>query len=70
MNTLGVNMQSTYHKFNDVQLECYNRNMNCLGCFYSQYNSIKKCRGKKSIMEYILKHGVPENLETKGIEND
>ena len=70
MNTLGVNMQSTYHKFNDVQLECYNRNMNCLGCFYSQYNSIKKCRVKKSIMEHIFKYGIPENLETKGVRND
>lgn len=70
MNTLGVNMQNTYHKFNDIQLECYNRNMNCLGCFYSQYNKIKKCRVKKSIMEYILKYGVPENLKTKEIRND
>lgn len=63
-------MQNTYHKFNDIQLECYNRNMNCLGCFYSQYNSIKKCRVKKAIMEQILKYGIPENLETKGVEND
>lgn len=70
MNTLGGSMQNTYHKFNDLQLECYNRNMNCLGCFYSQYNSIKKCRVKKSIMEQILKYGVPEDLETKGVEND
>ena len=70
MNTLGVNMQNTYHKFNNIQLECYNRNMNCLGCFYSQYNTIKKCRVKKSIMEQILKYGIPENLETKGVRND
>ena len=70
MNTLGVNMQNTYHKFNDIQLECYNRNMNCLGCFYSQYNTIKKCRVKKSIMEQIFKYGIPENLETKGVRND
>ena len=70
MNTLGANMQNTYHKFNDIQLECYNRNMNCLGCFYSQYNSIKKCRVKKSIMEYILKYGAPENLKTKEVNND
>lgn len=63
-------MQNTYHKFNDLQLECYNRNMNCLGCFYSQYNTIKKCRVKKSIMEHIFKYGVPENLETKGVRND
>ena len=70
MNTLGVNMQNTYHKFNDIQLECYNRNMNCLGCFYSQYNTIKKCRVKKTILEYILKYGIPENLETKGARND
>ena len=70
MNTLGVNMQNIYHKFNDIQLECYNRNMNCLGCFYSQYNSIRKCRVKKSIMEQILKYGIPKNLETKGIRND
>lgn len=70
MNTLGVNMQNTYHKFNDVQLECYNRNMNCLGCFYSQYNTIKKCMVKKSIMEHILKYGVPANLKTKEIRND
>ena len=70
MNTLGGSMQNTYHKFNDIQLECYNRNMNCLGCFYSQYNTIKKCMVKKSIMEHILKYGVPENLEAKGIRND
>ena len=70
MNTLGVNMQSTYHKFNDIQLECYKRNMNCLGCFYSQYNTIKKCMVKKSIMEHIFKYGIPENLETKGVRND
>ena len=70
MNTLGGSMQNTYHKFNDIQLECYNRNMNCLGCFYSQYNTIKKCRVKKSIMECILKYGIPENLETKGVENE
>ena len=70
MNTHGVNMQNTYHKFNDIQLECYNRNMNCLGCFYSQYNTIKKCRVKKSIMEHIFKNGIPENLKTKGVEND
>lgn len=63
-------MQNTYHKFNDTQLECYNRNMNCSGCFYSQYNTIKKCRVKKSIMEQILKYGVPEDLETKGVEDD
>ena len=63
-------MQNTYHKFNNIQLECYKRNMNCLGCFYSQYNSIKKCRVKNSIMAHILKYGVPENLETKGVRND
>ena len=70
MNMPGVNMQNTYHKFNDIQLECYNRNMNCLGCFYSQYNTIKKCMVKKSIVEHILKYGVPENLKTKGVRND
>ena len=70
MNLLGVNMPSIYHKFNELQLECYNRNMNCLGCFYSQYNTIKKCRVKKTIMEHILKYGIPENLETKGVRND
>ena len=70
MNTLGGNMPSSYHKFNDLQLECYNRNMNCLGCFYSQYNTIKKCRVKKSIMEYILKYGIPENLKTKRVRSD
>ena len=63
-------MPSSYHKFNDLQLECYNRNMNCLGCFYSQYNTIKKCRVKKSIMEYILKYGIPENLKTKRVRSD
>ena len=63
-------MQSTCYNFSDIQLECYNRNMNCLGCFYRQYNAIRKCRVKKSIMERILKYGIPENLETKGIEND
>ena len=44
--------------------------MNCLGCFYSQYNSIKKCGVKDSIMEYILKYGIPKNLETKGVKNE
>ena len=63
-------MQNTYHKFNDLQLECYNRNMNCLGCFYSQYNTVKKCRVKKSIIEHITKNGIPENLKTKGVRND
>ena len=70
MNMLGGNMPSFYHNFNDLQLECYNRNMNCLGCFYSQYNSIKKCGVKDSIMEYILKYGIPNNLETKGVKNE
>ena len=70
MNTLGGNMPSIYHKFNDIQLECYNRNMNCLGCFYSQYNTKYKCRVKKSIIEHILKYGIPENLKTKEIRND
>ena len=63
-------MQNIYHKFSNIQLECYNRNMNCLGCFYSQYNSIKNCRVKKSIMEHILKYDIPNNLETKGVNND
>lgn len=63
-------MRNTYHKFNDIQLECYNRNMNCLGCFYSQYNTEYKCRIKNSIMEHILKYGIPKNLETKGVRND
>jgi hypothetical protein len=44
--------------------------MNCLGCFYSQYNTVKKCRVKKSIIEHILKYGIPENLKTKGVRND
>lgn len=63
-------MYNTYYEFNDTQLECYNRNMNCLGCFYRQYNSIKKCKVKKSIMAHILKYGVPGNLETKGVSDD
>ena len=70
MNTLGGNMPSIYHKFNNIQLECYKRNMNCLGCFYSQYNTIRKCMVKKSIVEHILRYGIPENLKTKGVRND
>ena len=53
--------------FNDLQLECYNRNMNCLGCFYSQY---KDCVVKKTIIQHIKKYGIPQNLKTKGIKND
>ncbi len=63
----GGNMQ---HNFNDLQLECYNRNMNCLGCFYSQYNTVKKCRVKKSIIEFITKYGKPDNLVEKGIKDE
>ena len=65
-----MNTQNIYHKFNDLQIECYNRNMNCLGCFYSQYNAVQKCRIKKSIIEYILKYGIPKNLKTKGVKDD
>jgi hypothetical protein len=63
-------MPNIYHNFNELQLECYNRNMNCSGCFYSQYNTRYKCRVKKSIIEHILKYGIPENLKTKGVRND
>ncbi len=58
--------------FTGLQLECYERNMNCLGCIYSKYNrgckgsKLIKCAVKKSIIEYIIKYGVPKNLETKG----
>ena len=65
-----MSTQNIYHKFNDLQLECYNRNMNCLGCFYSQYNKERKCKVKKSIIEHILKYGMPQNLKTKGARND
>ena len=61
-------MLNIYHNFNDLQLECYNRNMNCLGCFYSQYND--KCKVKKSIIQHIKKYGIPQNLKTKGVRND
>ena len=66
----GMSTQNIYNKYNDLQIECYNRNMNCLGCFYSQYNTVKKCRVKKSIIEHILKYGIPQNLKTKGVRND
>lgn len=58
----------TLNKLTDLQLECYNRNMNCLGCYYSKFN--KKCRVKKTIIEFILKNGKPENLTEKGFKND
>lgn len=61
-------MPSIYHNFNDLQLECYNRNTNCLGCFYSQYND--KCKVKESIVKHIKKYGIPQNLKTKGVRND
>ena len=63
----GGNMQK---KLTDLQLECYERNMNCLGCFYSRFNKSEKCRIKKSIIEFILKYGKPENLTEKGFKND
>lgn len=44
--------------------------MNCLGCFYSRFNKVEKCRIKKSIIEFILKHGKPENLTEKGFSDD
>lgn len=56
-------MQNICHKFNDLQLECYERNMNCYGCFYRQYNA--KCKVKKSIIDFIVKYGIPKNLKTK-----
>ena len=65
-----MNTQNTYHKLSDIQLECYNRNLNCLGCFYSKFNQLKKCRVKKSIIEFITKYGKPENLTEKGFKND
>lgn len=46
------------NKFSKLQKECYNRNMNCDGCFYSKY----KCRVKYSIIEHIKKQGVPDNV--------
>lgn len=56
-------MQNICHKFNDLQLGYYERNMNCYGCFYRQYNV--KCKVKKSIINFIVKYGVPVNLKTK-----
>ena len=60
---------STLNKLTDLQLECYERNMNCFGCFYSKFNTKEKCRVKKTIIEFILKHGKPENLTEKGVKD-
>lgn len=54
-------------KINQLQQFCYDRNMICYNCYYSQYNKTRKCFVKKSIIEMILRHGVPENMNTKGI---
>ena len=62
-----------HNKFSNIQIECYERNMNCSGCMYTQYNQGSKgnrkptCRVKKSIIEYIVQYGLPTNLKTKGI---
>ena len=61
-------MPSIYHNFNDLQLECYNRNMNCLNCYYKQYNP--KCRVKWTILQFIKEKGIPKNLKTKGVKDD
>ena len=58
----------TLNKLTDLQLECYERNMNCLGCYYSKFN--KKCRIKKSIIDFIRQYGKPINLKEKGEKND
>lgn len=57
-------------KLSELQIECYHRNMNCLGCFYSKFNSNFKCRVKKSIIDFIRKNGKPENLTEKGFSDD
>lgn len=62
-------MQNTYHKFhfNDLQIECYNRNMDCRNCFYAQYNKERKCFVKKSIITAILNGKKPEDFIEKGV---
>lgn len=67
-------MENTTDKhphFTDIQKYCYERNMDCFCCTYSQYNKPFKCKVKKSIINYILKNGVPKNLKTKKVvENE
>jgi len=67
---------SKLNKFSNIQIECYERNMNCFGCVYTQYNQGCKgnrqpnCGVKKSIIEHIVKYGLPSNLKTKGVADD
>lgn len=53
------------YRWSDLQKECYDRNLDCNGCIYSQYNKKFKCRVKKSIVEEIVKNGLKEGLKTK-----
>ena len=50
-------------KWSEIQKECYERNCNCRGCEYKQYNS--NCQVKKSLIEQIKKFGLESGVKTK-----
>lgn len=52
-------------EWSNIQKECYERNCNCDGCHYSQYNEKFKCQVKWSILKEIEKNGLKEGFKTK-----
>ena len=60
-----ANYYATKKDWSNIQKECYERNCVCKECMYIKYNP--NCGVKSSIIEKVLKFGLPKNIETKGV---
>lgn len=60
-----VDYYATKKEWSNIQKECYERNCICEGCMYTKYNP--NCAVKGSIIERVLKFGLPKDINTKGV---
>jgi hypothetical protein len=61
-NSLGiVRVYTNYDMWNYSSLHCYERNQECNGCMYSEFESFK-CQMKHKVEQIIEFYGKPERL--------
>ena len=60
-----VDYYSRVGKWTNIQKECYERNCVCEGCIYTEYNP--NCMVKGSIIEKVLRFGLPKGIKTKTV---